>query len=318
MEGLLPRIGSASDTSAQTATQNSSVTAVRHLPFNTGWAMGDEADEDLEADIGDLEEADNQAEGEEDSEDEAADSAVFANPTAAPMADEGVEESARSNAVLTAQDLGAVDDEDEIEIVANLLAGEFELVGDGDALSSAWTLDWATPTLGRIDEQTIDFLSRQCFVPIHLVEDFGPRVLCRDGSSRPAYKFRQRELAMLSRDTWLNDECLNGLAEMIHLSAWFGFWTAQQCAIFLTHDLLMANYNPTDGEFWKRVKRTEFWLRKIWIVPIHRPHQRHWVLAIVYPYERRIVLYDSLAGKSHWDSDIKVSINSTLSQQLQD
>ncbi|KAF9033670.1 hypothetical protein BJ165DRAFT_1304382, partial [Panaeolus papilionaceus] len=59
---------------------------------------------------------------------------------------------------------------------------------------------------------------------------------------------------------------------------------------------------------WKNTKRTLYWETDIWIVPIHRPSQSHWVLCIAYPHKGELFLFDSLAERSPWKGDLAVCV----------
>jgi hypothetical protein len=85
------------------------------------------------------------------------------------------------------------------------------------------------------------------------------------------------------------------------------------CTILSTYDLPRILHNAPDDEIWCNTKRTLFWSTRIWILPIHRPKESHWVVAIIKLDSREIFLYDSLAGtRSAWTADVQVWMKPTL------
>ena len=116
---------------------------------------------------------------------------------------------------------------------------------------------------------------------------------------------------MLSvQDALLTDTCINGLSALLqaiigrdpqHLD------TANQCVIFSSYDLVRIHYKVPDAELWRSTYRREYWKKKIWIIPIHRQAERHWVLAVLHLESKVVHLYDSLGMRqSAWNQDVKV------------
>ncbi|PPR04252.1 hypothetical protein CVT26_004197 [Gymnopilus dilepis] len=106
----------------------------------------------------------------------------------------------------------------------------------------------------------------------------------------------------------LNDTCINGLA--YYLQAMISNdqrhqTSSAECAIFSTHDLVRIRYKASDQDLWRAISRTEFWRASTWIIPIHRPRESHWVLAVVYPHKGMVHVYDSLASKRGWPQDLE-------------
>lgn len=126
------------------------------------------------------------------------------------------------------------------------------------------------------------------------------------------FNFDDRDMRILdTRNALLNDICMNGLA--IALQALFlrdptHSAAAERCAIFSTYDLNRIRYKAPDTELWRSTYRRDFWSKPVWIVPIHRPSQCHWVLAVVYHQLHEVHLFDSLAGRSSWLRDAQVSL----------
>ncbi|RDB19001.1 hypothetical protein Hypma_014420 [Hypsizygus marmoreus] len=121
--------------------------------------------------------------------------------------------------------------------------------------------------------------------------------------------FDARELTMFRNPTArLNDVCINGGAA--YLQTKFSHPSneasrhAERCAIFSTHHLRMARYH-TDEEMWRRTASTMYWLRDVWILPIHRRCPEHWVLCVIYPERRQLLLFDSLGQVNPWRHQVK-------------
>lgn len=69
----------------------------------------------------------------------------------------------------------------------------------------------------------------------------------------------------------------------------------------------MVRYNATDSDLWRRTRRTEYWKKDVWILPIHRARGcEHWVMCVITLETREIFLFDSFAALSPWKHEIKV------------
>lgn len=107
----------------------------------------------------------------------------------------------------------------------------------------------------------------------------------------------------------LNDVCLNGVAaylQNIFIRDRECHRYTRRCALFSTHDLVRIRFKASDDELWRWLKKLQYWERDIWIIPIHRRRECHWVLAVVFHQRAEIAFYDSLAGKRLWHQDVKV------------
>jgi Ulp1 family protease len=109
----------------------------------------------------------------------------------------------------------------------------------------------------------------------------------------------------------LNNFALNGLAaSLLNI---FGHphsptaAAADRCAVFNTHDLTRIRYKANDDELWRNVHHTMFWDKPIWLVPIHRRAEEHWVLVAVSVPQQELYFFDSFAEKSGWQRDLRVS-----------
>ncbi|KAJ7142115.1 hypothetical protein C8R43DRAFT_892278 [Mycena crocata] len=125
----------------------------------------------------------------------------------------------------------------------------------------------------------------------------------------PTLKIEPDDLDRIASPTGrLNGFGMNGIAASLwsifahphspHLEA------ASRCAIFSTYDLPRAHFKKGDDNIWSATKHVEFWDKPIWLIPIHRPDEEHWVLAVVNIPEQRLFFFDSLACRSGWRKDL--------------
>lgn len=105
----------------------------------------------------------------------------------------------------------------------------------------------------------------------------------------------------------LNDECINGAALLLqsHFISEFG---NSDVAILTTHDLVRVRYGASDDQLWRNAKRSEYWRKSTWVLPIHRKDDYHWVLCIIYPERKQLHLMDSFADRRSWFPDVKVCL----------
>ena len=135
-----------------------------------------------------------------------------------------------------------------------------------------------------------------------------------DSSDERTIEFCPPALERLSRRSErLNDVTINAGALLLQrLLSHSRFPLSEQprsCAIFSTFDIHLARYNRPTEEVWRRTKQVKYWQKSIWLFPIHRHEPtQHWVLCIVYPQYRHVLLFDSLASDlPEWQTDIQVS-----------
>ncbi|KAJ7660339.1 hypothetical protein DFH06DRAFT_989269 [Mycena polygramma] len=107
----------------------------------------------------------------------------------------------------------------------------------------------------------------------------------------------------------LNNFALNGLAaSFLNI---FGHphaptaAAADRCALFNTFDLTRVRYKASDDELWRNVQHTAFWGKEIWLIPIHRRAEEHWVLAVVAVHQQKLFFFDSLGQKRGWRRDLR-------------
>ena len=109
--------------------------------------------------------------------------------------------------------------------------------------------------------------------------------------------------------SWINDDCLNGCAQL--LVAHFGTGNVIGGSFAILSSFAMAQHQDgtsLDAGMWRVSHRTCYWEKDVWIIPVHKPADHHWELAIVYFKERRIAYFDSFAHADAWEDDAKVSI----------
>ncbi|KAJ7435267.1 hypothetical protein FB451DRAFT_1571607 [Mycena latifolia] len=82
--------------------------------------------------------------------------------------------------------------------------------------------------------------------------------------------------------------------------------SANKCAIFSTYDLPRIRYKASDDALWGFVNHTKYWEKSLWLIPIHRVDEEHWVLAVVDVGHQQIFFFDSLAVRARgWRQDIR-------------
>lgn len=109
----------------------------------------------------------------------------------------------------------------------------------------------------------------------------------------------------LSPTSLLNDDCINGAALLLqsHFISAFG---TSDVALLTTHDLVRIRYGASDEDVWRNTKRSEYWEKSVWVLPIHRRAAHHWVLCVIYPARKQLHLLDSFAERRGWFPDVKV------------
>ena len=122
------------------------------------------------------------------------------------------------------------------------------------------------------------------------------------GPGLPTLDFEERELNILTCNTaQLNDVCINGSAALLRTI--FATHT-DRCAILSTFDLVKVRNNVSDVNLWESVAPSQYWLRDIWILPIHRERPGHWVLCKIMCRSRELLLFDSLADREPWCGEV--------------
>ncbi|KAI0746147.1 hypothetical protein C8Q76DRAFT_605599, partial [Earliella scabrosa] len=126
-----------------------------------------------------------------------------------------------------------------------------------------------------------------------------------DPALRPLV-FSPLDIDRLRPERWLNDDCVNGCAQLLvhHFGA-----SHNGGNIAILHSFTMAhqrNGTSTDQAVWNISRTARYWEKDIWIIPVHKPAEQHWELAIVYLKECRIAYFDSLAHRTSWEHDVQL------------
>ncbi|KAJ7080173.1 hypothetical protein B0H15DRAFT_997436, partial [Mycena belliarum] len=80
---------------------------------------------------------------------------------------------------------------------------------------------------------------------------------------------------------------------------------AEQCAVLSTYDLPCVRYKGSDPDLWRRVVHTQYWEKPVWLIPIHRPTEEHWVLVVVVVPKQELFFFDSMASRGGWRRDLR-------------
>jgi Ulp1 family protease len=149
-----------------------------------------------------------------------------------------------------------------------------------------------------VARQSLQFKPKDCSVA---------RVLHRPGDLATKY-FDPPDLSRFRSTRMLNDVCINGGAALLqdHLCRNDTAAYSHRCAILSTHDLPRVRYGALDDDLWRNLRRTSYWDKDVWILPIHRPQAVHWVLSVIDIRQHRILLFDSFAEAKPWRSDVQV------------
>ncbi|KAJ7917138.1 hypothetical protein B0H13DRAFT_1608630 [Mycena leptocephala] len=107
----------------------------------------------------------------------------------------------------------------------------------------------------------------------------------------------------------LNGEALNGVAASLHViySDQYSPYAASaaRCALLSTYDLTRVHFKASDTQLWRFLGPTEYWTKPLWLIPIHRPVEEHWVCAVVDVHRQSIYFFDSFADHSGWRPNLR-------------
>ena len=104
----------------------------------------------------------------------------------------------------------------------------------------------------------------------------------------------------------LNDTCMNEGLQL--LLSYIQPKHTEDCAIFSTYTMTYIKEEADDPALWCDVHHCAYWAKAIWIIPIHLQHPYlHWSLCIINMDTATIQLFDSIADKSLWMDNVKVS-----------
>jgi hypothetical protein len=130
---------------------------------------------------------------------------------------------------------------------------------------------------------------------------------------RPKHQIEASDLARIqSPHGRLNGHLINGIATSLlnnfsQPSCTFS-QSAGQCAVLTTYDLPRVRYRGSDEELWRQVSPTQYWVKRLWLIPIHRPKEEHWVLAVASISDQRLFFFDSFGDRHGWRLDLQVCV----------
>jgi hypothetical protein len=98
----------------------------------------------------------------------------------------------------------------------------------------------------------------------------------------------------------LDDACINGGALILQYVftnlATTSSNPVNKITMLTSYDFPHIKHGASDDEIWRVANRSEYWDKGIWILPIHRAEQHHWILCAINVCNNEILTYDSLAG----------------------
>ncbi len=113
---------------------------------------------------------------------------------------------------------------------------------------------------------------------------------------------------LLGPNQILNNICVNECSRILQTLFRASYTTASQCAILSSFDLTRIRGSVPVAEIWRNNEKSRYWNKTKWILPIHRPSETHWVLAVIEVLERRVLVFDSFGSSyKNWSLDLQVS-----------
>ncbi|KIL60922.1 hypothetical protein M378DRAFT_1061934 [Amanita muscaria Koide BX008] len=181
--------------------------------------------------------------------------------------------------------LNAEDSDSEVEIISNIARSTMS--SEAAQVKAEIRVHWTTLMLSTVP--TMDDMNRT-------------RVVKRS-DGRIGVVFETDDINRIAKPRqWLSSSSINGCATLFQAI----FSSQKDHAIFSTYSLVHIRNNVNDEVLWRNTQGTRFWKRPIWVLPIHRENQSHWVLAIVQVTDRLISVFDSFAqGPKTWSADIE-------------
>ncbi|KAJ6505166.1 hypothetical protein C8R45DRAFT_817754 [Mycena sanguinolenta] len=180
-------------------------------------------------------------------------------------------------------DPGAISDVDESAVIQDMLA-------DDDPEEESSSLD------AQRNQSMIIGLTRE------------PRVVVRrDG--RPNHIVEADDVDRIRLPRRLNNFALNGLAaallNVFSSPASPHAAQANQCAVLSTYDVHRVRYKADDVVLWDHLCPTQYWDKPLWLIPIHRAGEEHWVFVVVVVRDQKLFFFDSLAQQGGWRRDLR-------------
>jgi Ulp1 family protease len=115
---------------------------------------------------------------------------------------------------------------------------------------------------------------------------------------------------------WLNDDCINGCLKVLARH-----FPNEDCAI-LSSFLMPMVRDATDTNLivqrlYRTSYRTKYWLKGLWILPVHQQSRKHWGLCTLHFNKGSVQLFDSLGLEEPWQEDLQVRIQFPIPNHLQ-
>jgi len=114
------------------------------------------------------------------------------------------------------------------------------------------------------------------------------------------YIFAAQQLQILdSPRARLDDDCVNGCSALLQQE--FGSLEYAVLSTYTVPELLKLS--PNWEAVWRTIRKSQFWTKDVWLIPIHSRALEHWALAVVKGSSREIFMFDSLGQPnflSHW------------------
>ena len=103
----------------------------------------------------------------------------------------------------------------------------------------------------------------------------------------------------------LNNVCVNLTSTVVHFNLWDD--VSSKCAIMSSFIMTCIEDGANTDTVWKNTRFLSYWEHKVWLIPIHRRTQYHWMLCVVYVDEGKVHIFDSLASRESAQSILSVS-----------
>ena len=112
-----------------------------------------------------------------------------------------------------------------------------------------------------------------------------------------SFLFESQDISMLTSPTaCVNNICINRCIPLLFSA--LNISTNNNFVVFSTHHLTHIHYHTSTY--------TNFWMKDIWIIPIHWPMAAHWVLCIAHLSWQELQLFNSLGEQKPRWNDIQV------------
>jgi len=149
------------------------------------------------------------------------------------------------------------------------------------------------------------------------LNDFRADLLCEEPSDNDVCRVRERDQAQYNHHRltfspsdiacltdphgWLNDLCINQCASLLYRHCQSP--AKLHCALFSSFAVNLARQdNSTEDQIWRHVSHVEFWLRHVWIIPIH--FQNHWLLCVADIQQQELLCFDSFGDAAPWETSV--------------